>query len=276
MSIKYSEIFSADQILSAGPDDIIVIAVVDGTSSTGYTTKAIKKSNLIADPLFTSLTTTGASGASTLVAGVLNIPTYGGGIVDSVTGLDTDNTDPENPIVQIAVDGVTITGEGTPASPLVSVSDGFTHYLGEEFEGGVIYYLYKDNLGVERGLIVNKTESTAAWQNIATATGSDRTWDGEYNTNLMTDSPAKDYVTSLGAGWYLPSIDELNLLFDNRYSAQKALNEIVGADLLSSTTNYWSSTESSITNASYFFFDSGGLGTTNKINTKLVRAIRSF
>jgi hypothetical protein len=44
--------------------------------------------------------------------------------VDSVTGLDTDNTDPENPIVQIAVDGVTITGEGTPASPLVSVGGG--------------------------------------------------------------------------------------------------------------------------------------------------------
>ena len=76
MSIKYSEIFSADQILSAGPNDIIVIAVVDGASSTGYTTKAIKKSNLIADPLFTSLTTTGASGdAATLISGILNIPT---------------------------------------------------------------------------------------------------------------------------------------------------------------------------------------------------------
>ena len=99
MSIKYSEIFSANQVLSAGPNDIIVIAVVDGASSTGYTTKAIKKSNLIADPLFTSLTTVGTTGASTLVSGVLNIPTYGGGIVNSVTGLNTNNTDPANPIV---------------------------------------------------------------------------------------------------------------------------------------------------------------------------------
>tara|TARA_R110000772_G_scaffold266940_1_gene390129 strand:- start:732 stop:1250 length:519 start_codon:yes stop_codon:yes gene_type:complete len=153
---------------------------------------------------------------------------------------------------------------------------GFVRYLGEPFGGGIIYYLYKGSDGLEHGLIVSKTESTAAWQNTATATGSDRTWDGEYNTNLMTDSPAKDYVTSLGAGWYLPSIDELNLLFDNRYSAQKALNEIAGADLLSSTTTYWSSSESSITNASYFFFNSGGSGTTNKINTSLVRAIKSF
>jgi hypothetical protein len=40
--------------------------------------------------------------------------------VQSVSGLNTDNTDPTNPIVQISVDGTTITGAGTPASPLQS------------------------------------------------------------------------------------------------------------------------------------------------------------
>jgi hypothetical protein len=44
----------------------------------------------------------------------------GGGSVNSVTGLNTDNTDPTNPIVGISVDGSTITGAGTPASPLVA------------------------------------------------------------------------------------------------------------------------------------------------------------
>jgi len=38
--------------------------------------------------------------------------------VQSVSGLNTDNTDPSNPIVQISVDGTTITGDGTPSSPL--------------------------------------------------------------------------------------------------------------------------------------------------------------
>lgn len=38
----------------------------------------------------------------------------------SVTGLNTDNTDPLNPIVKISVDGTTVTGLGTPASPLVA------------------------------------------------------------------------------------------------------------------------------------------------------------
>ena len=46
----------------------------------------------------------------------------GGGGVQSVTGLNTDNTDPENPIVRISVDGTTITGSGTPASPLVAAA----------------------------------------------------------------------------------------------------------------------------------------------------------
>lgn len=46
----------------------------------------------------------------------------GGGTVLSVTGLNTDNTDPANPVVQISVDGVTITGQGTPGSPLVSTA----------------------------------------------------------------------------------------------------------------------------------------------------------
>jgi hypothetical protein len=41
--------------------------------------------------------------------------------VQSVTGLNTDNTDPYNPIVKISVDGTTITGQGTVADPLVAV-----------------------------------------------------------------------------------------------------------------------------------------------------------
>lgn len=46
------------------------------------------------------------------------------GVVESVTGLNTDNTDPANPIVKISVDGVTITGAGTPGSPLIAVGAG--------------------------------------------------------------------------------------------------------------------------------------------------------
>jgi len=63
MSIKYSGILAADEVLSAGPNDIIVLAIVDGGAPTGYTTKAIKKSNLIVEPLkaFHTLTEFGPS-----------------------------------------------------------------------------------------------------------------------------------------------------------------------------------------------------------------------
>jgi hypothetical protein len=50
--------------------------------------------------------------------GTTSIVSRGG--VQSVTGLNTDTTDPANPVIQISVDGVTITGTGTPASPLVA------------------------------------------------------------------------------------------------------------------------------------------------------------
>lgn len=45
---------------------------------------------------------------------------FSSGGVQSVTGLNTNNADPVNPVIQISVDGVTITGAGTPASPLVA------------------------------------------------------------------------------------------------------------------------------------------------------------
>lgn len=53
----------------------------------------------------------------------------GGSGVQSVTGLNTDNTDPLNPVVQISVDGLTITGDGTPGNPLVSSGSGLPAWL---------------------------------------------------------------------------------------------------------------------------------------------------
>jgi hypothetical protein len=61
------------------------------------------------------------NGDSILGSGNLEV-----GSVESVTGLNTNNTDPLNPVVQISVDGITITGDGTPVNPLVSVSSGGT------------------------------------------------------------------------------------------------------------------------------------------------------
>lgn len=47
-----------------------------------------------------------------------------GSLVQSVTGLNTDNSDPNNPVINISVDGATITGDGTPGNPLVATGGG--------------------------------------------------------------------------------------------------------------------------------------------------------
>jgi len=64
MSIKYSGILAADEVTTSGDDDIIVLAIVDGGAPTGYTTKAIKKSNLIVDPIKAFQTLTDAANIS--------------------------------------------------------------------------------------------------------------------------------------------------------------------------------------------------------------------
>ena len=155
---------------------------------------------------------------------------------------------------------------------------GFTHYLGEALYGGIIYYLYKGSDSLEHGLIVALTESTATWQTTYTTTNANRTEDGVYNMGLMTGSPAKTYITSLGAGWYLPSIDELGLLYYNRYSAQKGLRA-GGHTLLSwADTYYWSSTEYEY-DADYayiFYFYGGYADTDGKGADYTVRGVRAF
>ena len=152
---------------------------------------------------------------------------------------------------------------------------GFTHYLGEAFGGGRIFYLYKGSDGLEHGLIVALTESTAQWQTTGTLVNANRSEDGAYNTALMTGSPAATYIAGLGAGWYLPSIDELNKLWDNRYDVQKGLRT-GGNTLLSNTATYWSSTEYDAPIAYSFYFFFGYAYYNSKTNTYTVRGVRAF
>ncbi len=156
---------------------------------------------------------------------------------------------------------------------------GFTHYLGEAFNGGIIYYLYKGSDGLEHGLIVALTESTPlAWQTTGTLVNANRTEDGAYNTALMTGSPVAAYIATLGTGWYLPSVDELGLLFYNRYSAQKGLR-LGGNTLLqwnSLTAWYWSSSEYEASYAFRYSFLDGVADQNIKTTACYVRAVRAF
>ena len=150
---------------------------------------------------------------------------------------------------------------------------GFTHYLGEAFNGGIIFEIYKGSDGIEHGLIVAPTETTDIYQTTNVLVNADRSEDGAYNTNLMINSPAKTYVESLGTGWYLPSIDELVKLFNNRYYVQKGLRTN-GNTILSLYKYYWSSSELFANEAFTLVNSSVDLRLKNEIC--IVRGVKAF
>lgn len=165
----------------------------------------------------------------------------------------------------------------------------FTHYIGEEFGGGVIFHLWKDNAGVEHGLIVDKTDlsTSQAWSNITqTAVGpsAQSIWDGFNNSNAIvgqsghTSSASALCLNSTNGGqsdWYLPSIQEFNMLWNNYYTVARSLTQISGATQLS-TALYWSSTEFDFGFAWVFDFFPGDVYSSAKSGTSYVRAVRDF
>ena len=166
----------------------------------------------------------------------------------------------------------------------------FTHYIGEEYGGGVIFHLWKDNAGVEHGLIVALTDQSIsqAWSNVTSAeigTSAQSSWDGLSNSNSIvgqaghTSSAAKlclDLVSGGQSDWYLPSIQELNMLWNNYYTVTRALSQISGATQLSNSWYYWSSSELHYNNAWYFAFGGGYAGGYGKDYAISVRAVRAF
>ena len=197
-------------------------------------------------------------------------PVFGASVASGIT--ETDTTNWNNKQDQL-VAGTNITIVGNTISATGGSSNDF--YLGQDTLGGIVFYIYLDVNGVQRGLIVSKTETTDQWQSTTSKTNANRTEDGEYNTGLMTNSPAKTWVTGLGADWYLPSIDELSLLWHNRFHVNKTARAI-GSTLLSNSAYYWSSTESNASIAFFFDFYYGYAYNGSKTSTYYVRAVRAF
>lgn len=124
--------------------------------------------------------------------------------------------------------------------------------LGQFYEGG--YYI--GSVSVESstyGVILSpktlgNTSSTLQWKTSQTSTaGTSSFTDGFSNSNNMNDSShpaamfALDLTINSYSDWYLPSKDELNLIWVNR--------SYLGPLERNDSTLYWASTEYSSTNA---------------------------
>jgi len=212
-----------------------------------------------------------AKTADSIVGGIAETdPVFSSSVASGITA--TDTTSWNNKQDQLAAGtGISIVG--------TTISTRNDFYLGQDTLGGIVFYIYIGSDGNQHGLIVNKNESLTQWQSSGTSTGATRSWDGVYNTGLMTGSPAAAYVNGLTDGgftdWYLPSIDELSLLWHNRFHANKGLNDANGT-LFPNGGRYWSSNEINSSTAFYLDFHFGYVGHIGKTENSFVRAIRAF
>ena len=162
-----------------------------------------------------------------------------------------------------------------------------TYSIGDVVNGGVVFWI--DSTG-QHGLV-------AAFSDVATSVewgcyGTDlpnvlnvsngispaglgaEIGDGFNNTNdTLQDcptAPAALAARSYGSDWFLPSINELNQMYDNRATLEGVSGFTAFSDF------YWSSTEYGSNSAWRQNFSYGNQGNINKSFTLFVRAVRAF
>ena len=136
----------------------------------------------------------------------------------------------------------------------------FEHWIGELFGGGIIFHVWKDQNGIEHGLIASLVdlgydENTppfgVQWQNDNQLSPLSYTnegapianpYDGESNTifligqnNLSPTNPAALCANFQNEGfndWYLPAPLELEIIWSNIYILNSTLQNIQGAQII--------------------------------------------
>lgn len=196
------------------------------------------------------------------------------------------------------------TGPQGPAGPQGPVAAGsFVHWIGEKYQGGTIAHLWKDNLGVEHGLIlcenniVMQTGGTPqpqgplipspnsqwiGWTNQATSKT-----DGQANTTAIvtqfgSSNPyygpyACDQLVYGGySDWYLPSLFEMLAIRQNAFAINLAIQALGSGNQINIDNFYWTSTlwsSSSALIVGGFYYTTFDASITSQ---NYVRAIRKF
>ena len=160
---------------------------------------------------------------------------------------------------------------------------GNTHYIGESYGGGIVFYVYENG---QHGLIAATADQStgirwyggsytntrarvdgagAGLTNTAIIIGNQGAVDG----NAFAATVCNIYSVTVGGvtygDWYLPSKSELNLLYLTK--------AIVGGF---TNSNYWSSSEIYLIYSWRQDFSNGVQNYERKENTYCVRAVRAF
>jgi hypothetical protein len=166
-------------------------------------------------------------------------------------------------------------------------------YIGEYYGGGVIFQLDQDSLGNQHGLIVaiKDIRPSIAWSNVELSLDNPnqrryKSFDGLQNSIDIVNQPGHiascaklclDYNYDGYDDWYLPSIDELRLLSDQRYNVNKTLYNIPNSEVIINAGYYWSSTSTILSNTAYYFnmeLDISDPAIKSKLHS--IRPIRKF
>jgi uncharacterized Zn-binding protein involved in type VI secretion len=191
--------------------------------------------------------------------------------------------------VSNSISATTFYGDGSNLSGITG-GNPYTYEIGEYVpsQGGVIFHRYIES-GVENYLVIPIVDQSTnqVWSNVDNVLigpSAQSTWDGLSNSNAIigqvghTDSAAQlclNLITGEQKDWYLPSIDELSLVWQNSFNLNKTLSTIGGATVLLTRNKYWSSTESN--NNTAWIGGAGSFGNANKNSTTYyVRAVRDF
>ena len=164
----------------------------------------------------------------------------------------------------------------------------FTRYVGEPYQGGIIVDVWKDNLGVEHGLIMSYVNlATNVWSNVSIG-GVLSATNGLGNSNFIvgeaghTTSMAQDclnytninYGTGVYSDWYLPAIGEMMCTLKNRVIIDDAIPGLGATGLLQ--TQYWTSTAVGSPSAMQLSHGTLIYGSALKTGTRVGRPFRKF
>ncbi len=242
-----------------------------------------------------------------VVTGISQTSAESGGVINSDGGLDITArgvcwSEIQNPTLADLHTSDSI-GSGSFTSSITGLTAGTTYYVrayatnkngtsygeqrtftttvvlsvGLNYEGGIIFYLDNTNMHGLISALVNQSDSAEWGCNGVSIIGADGTAIGTGNQNTAdiiagcTSSSASLLCDTLNLNgytdWFLPSKEELRLMYTNLHSAGLASF---------SNTSYWSSSEMTASFAWQVIFANGITQGTSKNNFISVRAIRAF
>ncbi len=270
----------------------VVTGITSGTVTISYTvtadcgtasaTRVVTVNSLPPAGTITGATTSVPIGSTVTLSNAIT----GGTWSSSATAIATIGTN--GVVVGIASGTTTISytvsnGCGSSVSTLVVAVPPFAFEVGASYGGGKIAYILQPGdpgyvTGETRGIIAANSDQSTGIQwgcsGINLSGTSTNLSTGSANTNIITTACGAGIAASLCADlveggfddWYLPSRDELVELRSNR--------ALLGGF---STNSYWSSSQSSSSNARFIAFPSGSSSSSaSKTSTFYVRAVRSF